>query len=207
MIYGVEAITLLSEEVEDYPPTKAKLVLIDEFCELNDKNYNFVCYVKLYFTTEEIIVAQRKSWNAQMPAYTFSRVHKISDIILKKERNLTHVIRIEDSSKDQTFYYQIHFSEDLNVWAVAYERYSQWHQNRNKQNTTTSLAAASNCNKAEMVNGSHNSCDTSKVLWNKADCQFSARSNSVSSSQDSSSHLATPVRNNHLYELGYTVFT
>ena len=164
--YGVEAVMLLHEEVEDYPPTKAKLVLIDEFCELNDKNYHFVGYVKLYFTTEEIIVARRKSWNAQMPAYTFSRVHKISDIILKKERYLTDVIRIEDSSKDQTFYYQIHFSGDLNLWVVAHLRYLQRYQSRkNKQNTTTCVAAASKCNKPEMVN----------------------RSNSLSSSQDLSS--------------------
>ena len=164
--YGVEVVMLLCEEVEDYPPTKAKLVLIDDFCELNDKNYHFVSHVKLCFTTEEIIVAQRKSWNAQMPAYTFSRVHKISDIILKKECYLTDVIRIGDSSKDQTFYYQIHFSGDLNLWVVAHLRYLQQHQNRkNKQNTTTSVAAASNYNEAEIVN----------------------RSNSVSSSQDLSS--------------------
>lgn len=200
MTYGVEALTLLREEVEDCPPTKAELVLIDEFCELNDKNYHFVCYVKIYFTTEEIIVARRKTWNAQMPAYTFSRVHKISDIVLKKEHYLTDVIKIEDTSKDQAYYYQIHFSGELKVWVSAYERYSQWHQNKkSKQSATTSVAATSNCNEAKMVSGSRDSSVTSNVLWNRADCQFlnpSARSNSISSSQDLSSHLVTPVRNN-----------
>ena len=197
---------LFHKEVEDYPPMKANLALIDKFCELNDKNYRFVCYVN---TAGETILVQRKSWNPQMPAYTFSRVHKISDIILKKERHLTDVIRIGDSSKDQAFYYQIHFSEDLNVWVFAYERYFQWHQNRkSKQSAITSMAATSNCNKAEIVSGWSSSHVASKVLWNKADCQFSTRSNSVSSSLDLSSHLATPVRNNclsNLFSQDYTI--
>lgn len=194
---------LLREEVEDCPPTTAKLVLIDEFCELNDKkNYNFVCYVKLYFTTEEIIVARRKIWKAQSQAFTFSRVHKISDIVLKKERFLTDIIAIADSSKGQTFYYQIHFSGDLKEWVIAFERYSQWHQNRrNKQNAISSVAATNSCNEAKTINGSRSSRVSSVVLWNRADGQFlnsSARSNSLSSSQDLSSHLVTPVRSNRL---------
>ena len=197
---------LLRKEVKDYPPMKVNLALIDKFCELNDKNYHFVCYVN---TAGETILVQRKSWNAQMPAYTFSRVHKISDIILKKERYLTDVIRIGDSSKDQAFYYQIHFSEDLNVWVFSYERYFQWHQNRkSEQSAITSMAATSNCNKAEIVSGWSSSHIASKVLWNKADCQFSTRSNSVSSSLDLLSHLATPVRNNclsNLFSQDYTV--
>ena len=204
MTYGVEALPLLREEVEDCPVTEAKLVLIDEFCELNDKNYNFVCYVKLYFTTEEIIVARRKIWKAQAPAFIFSRVHKIKDIVFKKEAYLTDIITVVDSSKDQKFYYQIHFSGDLKEWFIAFERFSQWHQNkRQKQNANTSAAAAaSNCNEVKMVNGGPRSSRVSSmVLWNRADCQFlnaSTRSNSVSSSQDLSSHLVTPVRSSRL---------
>ena len=185
---------------------KVNLALIDKFCELNDKNYHFVCYVNV---AGETISVQRKSWNAQMPAYTFSRVHKISDIILKKEHYLTDVIRIGDSSKDQAFYYQIHFPGDVNVWVFAYEQYFQWHQNRkSEQSAITSMTATSNCNKAEIVSGWSSSHVASKVLWNKADCQFSTRSNSISSSLDLSSHLAIPVRNNclsNLFSQDYTV--
>ena len=190
---------LFHKEVKDYPPMKVNLALIDKFCELNNKNYRFVCYVN---TARETILVQRKSWNAQMPAYTFSHVHKISDIILKKERYLTDVIRIGDSSKDQAFYYQIHFSGDLNVLVFAYERYFQWHQNRkSEQSVVTFITATSNCNKAEIVSGWSSSHVASKVLWNKANCQFSTRSNSVSSSLDLSSYLATSVRTNCLSNL------
>ena len=205
MTYGVEALPLLREEVEDCPPTKAKLVLIDEFCELNE-NYNFVCYVKLYFTTEEIIVARRKIWKAEWKghsqAFIFSRVHKISDMVLKKELYLTDIITIVDSSKDQNFYYQIHFSGDLKEWVVAFERFSQWHQNKsNKQDAITNAAAVDNCNDDKTINGSHSSRLSSLVLWSRAECHCvdsTTRSNSVSSSQDLTSHLATPVRNNRL---------
>ena len=205
MTYGVEALPLLREEVEDCPATKAKLVLIDEFCELNDKNYNFVCYVKLYFTTEEIIVARRKIWKAQAPAFTFSRVHKIKDIVFKKEAYLTDIVAVMDFSKEQKFYYQIHFSGDLKEWFTAFDRFSQWHQN--KQNADASTAAVNNCNEAKMRNGGQRGARVrSMVLWNRADCQFfnaSARSNSVSSSQDLSSHLVTPVRSNRLSSCFY----
>ena len=98
-------------------------MLIDKFCELNDKNYHFVCYVYVN-TTEETILVQRKSWNAQILAYTFSCVHKISDIIVKKGNYLTDAIRIEVTSKYQAFYYEIHFSGDLSIWVFAYEWYS-----------------------------------------------------------------------------------
>lgn len=206
MTYGVEALPLLREEVEDCPATEAKLVLIDEFCELNDKNYNFVCYVKLYFTTEEIIVARRKIWKAQAPAFIFSRVHKIKDIVFKKEAYLTDIITIIDTSKDQKFYYQIHFSGDLKEWFIAFERFSQWHQNkRQKEIATTSTSAATN--EVKMVNGGPRSSRVSSmVLWNRADCQFlnaPARSSSVSSSQDLASHLATPLRSNRLSNTYY----
>ena len=209
MTYGVEALPLLREEVENCPATKAKLVLIDEFCELNDKNYNFVCYVKLYFTTEEIIVARRKIWKAQTPAFIFSRVHKIRDIVFKKEAYLTDIITVVDSSKDQKFYYQIHFSGDLKEWFIAFERFSQWHQNKRQTEiaTTSASAAANNCNEVKMVNGGPRSSRVSSmVLWNSADCRFlnaPTRSSSVSSSQDLSSHLATPVRSNRLSNTFY----
>ena len=208
MTYGVEALPLLREEVEDCPPTKAKLVLIDEFCELNEKNYNFVCYVKLYFTTEEIIVARRKIWKTEWKnhtqAFTFSRVHKITDIVLKKELYLTDIITIVDSSKDQTFYYQIHFSGDLKEWVVAFERISKWYENkRNKQEAITTTEAEVDEFEAEAktINGSYSNRLSAVVLWSRAECHCvdtTARSNSVSSSQDLSSHLVTPVRNNRL---------
>jgi len=198
MTYGVEALPLLREEVEDCPATKASLVLIDEFQELNEKNRNFVCYVKLYFTTEEIIVARRKIWKAQAPAFTFSRVHKIADVLFKKEALLTDIITVVDSTKDQKFYYQIHFSGDVKEWFKAFERFSTWHQNKKKEDYST--ATAENCNTAKTLNGSRNRVP-SVVLWNRADCQCvnsSARSSSVSSSQDLSSHLVTPVRSSRL---------
>lgn len=200
MTYGVEALPLLREEVEDCPPTKASLVLIDEFCELNERNYNFVCYVKLYFTTEEIIVARRKIWNGHSPAFTFSRVHRIKDIVFKKEAYLTDIITVVDSSKDQKFYYQIHFAGDLKQWFAQFERYSKWHQNRKESGA--SAVAADNLSRTKTVNGSRSGRVSSMVLWNRADFQYldsSARSKSVSSSQDLSSHLVTPIRNSRLF--------
>ena len=219
MIYGVEAFPLLNEEVEDCPPTKAKLVLIDEFRELNQNN-NFLkfSYVKLYFTTEEIIVARRKmwkpSWKSQAQAFTFSRLHKLSDIMLKKELHFTDIMVVVDSSEDQTYHYRIDNSGELSEWVVAFKRITELREKkRNKQQeaitteattsqTTTTCGTAVDIFEEESmtIEGSISNRFSALILWSReTNClDTTASSNSVCSSQDLPSQLVTPVCNNQL---------
>ncbi|XP_065910827.1 uncharacterized protein [Dysidea avara] len=191
MTYGVDALPLLREEVEDCPATSATLLLTDDFCELNDKNHQFICYVKLYLTTEELIVARKKICKDSSPAFTFSRVHRFKDVTLEKEEFLNDVMVIVDNESEERYMYQVHFTGDIHSWLTTFERVLIW--NSQPVEINTEVCATNGCVKRHNFSGQK----TPVVLWNRADCQClnsSARSCNISCSGDLASHLATPVR-------------
>ena len=189
MTYGVDALPLLREEVEDCPATSATLLLTDDFCELSNKTHQFICYVKLYLTTEELIVARRKICKDISPAFTFSRVHRFKDVSLEREQFLNDVMVIVDQKSGKRYLYQVHFDSDIHCWLTTFERVLIW--NSQPEEFATEVCASNGCVKR------HGGQKPPAVLWNRADCQClnsSARSCSISCSGDLASHLATPVR-------------
>jgi len=188
MTYGVDALPLLREEVEDCPATSATLLLTDDFCELNYKNHQFICYVKLYLTTDELIVARKKICKGSSPAFTFSRVHKFKDISLETKRFLNDVMVIVDQRSAKKYLYQVHFNGDIHYWLTTFERVLIW--NSQPEEFANEVCASNGC-----VRG-HDFCGkkTPAVLWNRADCQCLGSSARSSCSGDLASHLATPVR-------------
>ena len=189
MTYGVDALPLLREEVENCPATSATLLLTDDFCELNSKNRQFVCYVKLYLTTEELIVARKKICKDSSPAFTFCRAHKFKDVMLEREQCLDDVMVVVDSKR---YLYQIHFTGDIHYWLYTFERVLIW-SSQPEEVTGEDACATNGCVRKHNLNGQK----TPIVLWNRADCQClnsSARGSTISFSHDLASHLATPVR-------------
>lgn len=183
MTYGVEALPLLREQVEDCPATTAKLLLTDDFCELNSKKpYLCISYVKLYLTTEELIVARKKIFRSISPGFICSRVHKFKDVTVERSPNLDDVLVIVADNK--RYLYQVHFDSNIHCWLDTFERASI--RSSQPEEVTDEDCATNVCARRHNFNGQ-------KTPISRADCQCStssAHSSAISCSRELSSHLA-----------------